>query len=400
MKKINKNQRGAATLIFITIVAIIVTLLITVTQSRVLLSLRRTQSAADTVIAGYDAESEAYDVIARLLNGYLSSANIGTTTKQFGDTTLTITGEDTGTQQTVTVTAQRSFAVSKVQAVREVQSIGSIEDVDIILSLDCTGSMDSDTPTRFESLESAAVNFMNNLESRDDADKFHVGVVVFGVDSDWLKYNGQDVTPDSGFTLAQVRQAIQDGINRTHDESPACIPIMNATSIGTGIIQAHDYFALHKRTSTKQIEIVITDGEPNSRIPDPRCSPDSFCPLNRSMCTSNPYNWSCIDPWSQAACNTLGLDFLRCSIADTSTFVPEINQNGIRDPEVDIYAVTIFAHPPAEVVDAFKAYVTEDGYYNAARAAELTNILDDILKSIVSKRSTVTIKRVIPDIQQ
>ncbi|RJR30110.1 VWA domain-containing protein [Candidatus Microgenomates bacterium] len=397
MSKIN-NQKGAATLIFVTILAIIVTLLIAVTHSRLLLALRRSQSAADTIISGYDAESEAYDVISKLANGLLDIDSLGTYTKTFGDTTLIVSGEQIGNKQIVTVTAKRLYAVNKVQAVREVQSIENATDVDIVMALDCTSSMDSGVPTRFEALESAALNFIDSISSRTDSSKFRLGVLTFGVNAEWIKLNGRDVVPSSNMKLSDVRFAVEQGFGPTKDQSPACVPILNSTSIGSGVVKAHEYFESHARSNTKQIEIVITDGEPNSRIPEPKCSPNVYCPLFASLC-SNPYGWSCYPQRSEPVCSDLGLDFLRCTVANSDTYVPEIGQYGIRNPDVDIYAVTIFDNPPQPVVEAFQTYTTENGYYNASRATDLTKILDTLLQTIVEKRSTVTIKRVIPEVE-
>jgi hypothetical protein len=94
------------------------------------------------------------------------------------------------------------------------------------------------------------------------------------------------------------------------------------------------------------------------------------------------------------------MDFLTCSIATTDTNIPPISGTGVRsgarDPEVDAYAVTIFASPPRDVVNLFNAYLTQNGYFNASRASQLKNILNNVLNEILRDRSTVTIKRTPP----
>lgn len=397
-----KNQEGAITVIFLAVVALVLTLILATTQSQLLLSLRRSQSAYDILVATYGAESEVNDIMARLHGGYLKSADIPKFTKNVGDIRLEIEGEEEGDTQTVTVTALRGFAVGKVQAVRKLATRQEVSDVDIVLMLDCTGSMNDDdgsgTGTRFDALERAAVNFIDRMESLPDSDKFNLGVGVFGIDAKWMRSGGVEITPGSGLALSEIRRAIEDGFNSTDRQSPPCLSIMDATSIGTAFSFAHDYFAVNKSPGKKQIEIVITDGQPNSRIPDARCSPDLFCPGESSstFCQSNPYGWSCPSPFSQGMCNSLAERYLSCTVADTNTFVPEINQNGIRDPEVDAYAVTIFRNPPVRVVDIFRNYATKDGYFNAARATELTGILEGILDRIIDERSSITVKRLIP----
>ncbi|OGM31993.1 hypothetical protein A2803_02795 [Candidatus Woesebacteria bacterium RIFCSPHIGHO2_01_FULL_44_21] len=384
-----KLQNGAITAIFLAVVALVLTLILAATQSQLLLSIRRSQSAADILIATYGAESEVNDIMAKLSGGYLADADIARTTKNIGDTTLTIEGEDQGETQIVTVTASRGYAVGKVQGIRRVLSVEEVDDVELVLTLDCTSSMDardasasctgSSCPTRFNALEEAAINFVNNIERQEDADKFKLGVAIFGKSSAWLQSNGRDITPESGMSFSEIRTAIEAGIN-TVRRGGQCERVLDGTSIGTAYRHGHNYLVTTKNPDTKQIEIVITDGEPNSRTTDSACPPSIACGPN-------------------SACEPAAKNYLRCTLADNLTFVPEISQNGARDPEVDAYAVTIFDRPPTDVVTIFRNYATEDGYFNASRASELTNILEGILDKILEDRSTVTIKRVIPTLE-
>lgn len=372
-----KLQRGAITAIFLAVVALVLTLILAATQSQLLLSIRRSQSAADILVATYAAESEVNDIMARLIGGYLADADIARTTKKIGDIILTIEGEEQGETQIVTVTANRGYAVAKVQGIRRVLSIKKVEEVEIVLVLDCTGSMNnpSGTPgkTRFNALEDAAVNFVNSVKDLPDADKYEIGVAVFGTTSAWLQYDGVDVLPGS-LTFPQLIDAITIGFGDTRNTSQCGRTVLDYTNVGLAFRHGNDYLASTKRENVKQIEIIITDGEPNSSLQDNRCAGSTTCKM----------------------CYGAAKDYLRCMAADKLTFVPEIAQNGARDPDVDAYAVTIFDKPPADVVEIFKNYVTKDGYFNARRASELTKILEGILNKIVEDRSTVTVKRVIP----
>jgi len=422
------RQKGAVVLLYVTIVAIIAALLMSIAQSQLLLAFKRNQSAADSLVATYQAESIANDYIARFIGGYLDESVMPfTETITLGNTTLTVQGTQVDQVQTITVLSKLGFAVSKVEAVREIQSLGSVENVDIVLALDCTGSMDAgarcpdcfDSPTRFDAQKDAAIEFVDAIAGLEDADKFKLGIEVFGIDAKWLTFDGRDVTSENNLSFSEIRQALNQGFGSTRDSSPACNNVMDATSVGSPYSFAHSYFERNASEGTKQIEIVITDGLPNSRIPATGCSPSSaFCPAfpqdtdGTNYCSSNEYGWSCYrgdeyvsgpydsDGFNETAfsiCEPLAKDFLRCSLADSDTFVPELGTNGTRNPDVDAYAVTIYNRVPRDARDIFANYTTTNGYFNASRADQLSSILSQILDSIVGERSIVSINKLVPN---
>ena len=428
MKIINekKRKKGAVVLLYVTIVAIIAALLMAIAQSQLLLAFRRNQSSSDSLVATYQAESIANDYIARFIGGYLDEDDLPfVLTFDLENSKITVEGSQEGDVQTITVTSELGFAVGKVQATREIQSLGSVENVDIVLALDCTGSMNAgarcpdcfEPPTRFDAQTQAAQAFVSDIANLDDSEKFDVGIRVFGIDSKWLTYNGLEVTPDSGLSPVDILDALDTGFGSTRATSPACSTVMDATSVGTPFYDIQDYFELTKQVGTKQIEIVITDGIPNSRIPANNCAQDAFCPAfpqdvdGTNYCSSNEYGWDCYrgdeyqdgpfdaDGFNASAysiCEPLGTDFLRCSLARTDQFVSELGEYGIRDPEVDAYAVTIYNSVPREVRNIFANYTSDGGYFNASRADQLSSILSQILSQIVGERSIVSINKIVP----
>lgn len=431
-----RRQEGAATLLYLMIMAVVISLLAAITFSRLMGSLKRSQSQADTIVATYEAESEINDLLARLTASYIPDTSFPISySKNIGGTTISVKGTQSGQTQNIVVTSQRSFAVSRIEATRKIDSVREVDNVDMILSLDCTGSMDAGAdcdncnskPSRFDSQKDAADNFVSKLAELSRAGtysgRFNLGIVVFGVDSKWLTYNGVEVTPKSGLTYDQIRLALSQGFGSTRATSPACTGVMDSTSIGTAFATSHNYFAANKKAKTKQVEIVITDGEPNSRIPYPACGPSVFCPgfpkdqQGNNYCEQNSEGWTCYKydqykngPWesdnfNQTAydtCVPLAKDFLSCTIASKDTTIPPISGQGVRkgarDPDVDAYAVTIFTDPPRDVVNIFNSYLTQNGYYNATRASQLKNILNNVLNEILRDRSTVTIKRTPPSL--
>jgi hypothetical protein len=404
MKSIMKHyQKGAVVLLYVVLMVIIAILFLAITQSQLLLARRRSVSATDSIITAYQAESEINDFFARLTGGYIDSGDLPIIiNKNIGGTEIEIEATGDADNQTVTVTAKRAFAVSKIQGSRGIE-VGTVSgNIDVILGLDCTGSMNGSAdgvvspPTRFDAQEAAVVNFIDRLIELDQRDNFHLGVLVFGGDAKWLQHGGVDVTPDSGLSYEQIKLAVENGFNTYRHQSPACTPVISTTSVGSAYLKEHEYFAGHKEEDRVQIEVVITDGYPNSRIPYDSCPPSVYCPAYpHGTCDSNEYGWVCFGS-SEVECNALGVDFLRCTLADSDTWVTELSQYGTRDPEVDAYGVTIFASPPSDVVDIFNTYASEGGYFNANQANELTDILDTIFEDIVEKYSGITFQRLIP----
>lgn len=398
--KNNKQQQGAAIIIYLLIMAIVVSVLMVGTYSRLLLALKRGQSTTDSLIINYNAESEINDWIARLSGGYLKTTPFSVhVTKTIGTTTLTIDGSQTGNTQTIVIEADRPYASTKITADRTIEDIGKNQLVDIMLGLDCTGSMNAvdsgDSKTRIANLKSAALNFVNNIPNNG---KFRVGVFIFGVDAKWLQTStGKDISLENNVSLSQITTAINQGFGDNWASSAACKRIINNTSVGSAFVFSQDYLQTQKSNGNKQVEIVITDGEPNSRIPYAGCAPSVFCPSNNIHCTpSNQAQYgACYSNSSDSVCIPLAVDFLRCSVADTKTTLPNSFDKGVRDPSIDAYAVTISTSPNGNAANLLGKYLGTN-YIPAARAGQLTSILSNILNTILSKRETITIHKDVP----
>lgn len=396
-------MKGFISLLFILFMAIVASFILTIGYSRILLALQRSKGTTDSLITSYKAESEINDLLARLIKNYLSenSFPFSETTTLPDGTRVEVSGQSAGDEQTLVVTARRSFAVSEIKAIRLLALKSVTNNVDIILVLDCTSSMRlssgrtvPEVTTKIYELKLATLNFLDSLANHEHSDLFRVGVVVFGMDAKWLKnYSGQDVTPDSGLTLAQVRNAVDLGFGRGWDSSAACKTIMDGTSIGSGFVLAQDFFKAHKYLSTKQVEILITDGEPNSREPYAACPPNVFCPVSNRCGSRNPYGWDCPLDYGRN-CEQYAISFLECSLADMNTLWDGIHR-GARDPEVNAYAVTILGGRPSdEVLRIFNSYPKK--YFDAQYAYKLSGILKEVFEDIISSFSTISITRVIP----
>lgn len=397
-----KNQSGAAIILYLLILIVFISVLLVATYSRLGLALKRGQSSSDTLITNYTAESEINDLLARLSGGYLPSPFSLNTQKQIGNTKLTIVGSQANGVQTIEVTASRAFASSKLIAERTLASGQITQTADILLGLDCTESMDgrdtSDGSTRISNLRTAALNFIQNVPANG---RFRLGIYVFGIDAKWLQTtSGIDITPNNNLTKTQIYDAVSTKFASTWADSTACDSVMNATSVGTAFKFAHDYFAPNKRPNTKQVEVVITDGDPNSRIPDSTCGPSAFCPgyhayTEQSFCTTNEYGWSCVSDPTLNKCIPLAVSYLRCNVADKTTSIPDASGFGARDKDVDAYAVTVSLKPFGDAGTVFKEYLG-DRYFPAARANELTGILSNILNDIVTSTENIKIRKVLP----
>jgi len=401
MDKIKRNtkyqQKGLVSILFILFMAIVASFILTIGYSRLLLALQRGRSVVDSLITSYRAESEINDLLARLIEGYLTQKDF-----DFSDsvtladgTRVDSRGRISGAEQILTVSARRSFAVSEIQAVRTIKTQKTIKSVDVILILDCTSSMDERVTlpdgkisTIMAEQKKAALNFVESMILHEDRSLFRLGVVVFGSNAASWIYDAKNVavTPDNGFSLEEVREAIDINFGNSREKSSvfyrpsrACQRVNDGTSIGSGFVFAQEYFDTKREEGRKQVEILITDGRPNSRIAYDKCPPSTTCGVLGPV--------SCTKPDYPEAHN-----FMRCALADSNTRWD--GNYGVRNPQIDAYSVTIFETPSGEAVDIFQAY--SKAYFNASRAHELTGILEKIFETIVESLSTISISRVIP----
>ena len=435
----NRQRRiGFVSYSMVLLIAMISVLIVSLIQSRLLLSVYRRQSLSDTLINEYAAESEIYDIFTRVVT-YSATFPPDYTQPLVDGTQLTVdTEEDPVTHdQAVTVTARRPYAVTILRGERSQTVTTVIDRVEIILSLDCTGSMNSDSgtgaSTRFDELKNATLAFIDAVETNPDHARFYVGLSVFGLDAAWVDANpiaptGDYLVPTNDMT--RVRNAVTQGFGSTQSTSPACNPLMDTTSIGSGFAFSRDYFKnnpIPPPESVKRIQLLVTDGEPNARMPYADCdgasfSPPYFCPFIRYHCpgrylenTKVP-QWQCsnvtlascmADPTDDittgtsvtcSECLAPARDFLRCTLAKTGVSYTEPSgftySAGIRDPEIDAYAVTIYAGVSDEVRGIFNTYATK--YFELANASNLTPILEDIFNDIVTGVSNFRLRRIIP----
>jgi len=432
LKKANNLQEGAAILLFVSLMTVLAVLFFAMFQSVSISSLRRSMAVSDTVKSVYEAESEVNDIFARFMSGYtISEDEIPPEGKEIkiGDTTtLFIKVTDEGGIQEVEVTAGRLYATNKLRGVRE--SGSEITDIDIILGLDCTESMnrsatgtgycnvnDSGCKTRFMALKEALSQFIESIENFEYSDNVHLGILVFRDEAVWLEHGvNSEVKPNSGLTLEQIRKAINNGIGETIADSSACSLIAGTTSVGAPYAKAHEYFDEQKSLGSNnlQVEIVITDGDPNSKNslgePD-KCNPDRECLLGvvKDADVSEPYARNmlrCVlatkDTWIRNNTET-GYEKVR-DLDDLNTVKYEIpdEQYGIRDPEIDAYGVTIYSEVDKNVninenvKKIFTTYLGEDFYYGIDNANNLGEVLDNILEEVLEEYSNIRFYREIP----
>lgn len=407
-----------AAFILILLMGVLAVMVLSVISSRIILAIGRGKSLSDDLITSYEAESKINDTLGRLVYQWGNITFPFSQTHQIDPTTkVTINGNQEDNTQIVTVIVSRPYAVNQIEArrVNVSSQVNVIAPQDIILVLDCTGSMNSParpggTTTRFDELKSAALAFVGAAWGMD----VKIGVVVYGIDAAWLRgSDGVEVTPTDD--LDRVGAALNYGFNSTRNSSPACGLVNDYTSIGSGFVKAHEYFAIHKTAGRKQIEVLVTDGLPNSRMPYSACFPGYFCPEGGGYCSTHPNGWSCVmnngSPISGTACNVPSRDFLRCTLAGNNEVYDSeldgISRAGVKDPSVDVYAVTVLEDPSdggepgavekfTKTVAVFNRYSKK--YYNSSDATQLTEILQSFLDDIIHSSSTITIRRVIPTI--
>ena len=347
----------------------------------------------------------------------------------------------------------------------------------IILSLDCTGSMGelacpTCATTRMQEQKRAVLQFLDAVENTEGHEKVKLGISVFSMKADWLYTTyaadgtptGTAVRPDNNLSLDQMRLAVQDGFGISgENESAACKKLNTYTSLGTGLAFMHDYLRTQEVEGVKQVEVMITDGEPNQRTPYAACPVDVFCPGDGTYCCPWGANcslagWRCDAGSGTSVCAPYARDFLRCTLADTNsswgsevlgsalgvsseptstpTPIPTLRPTrtptpfgwptntprptrtptpsgwptiippwlitpspiptlyGVRNPDVDVYTVTVMESPPADVLSIFQTYSTH--HFNLSEADDLSEILAQILDEIIKSMISYQIRRVVP----
>lgn len=478
-------------MVLVLIMSILIVFLIAGWQSRLLLSLHRSRSLSDILVLTYHTESKIYDIIAKFLGGYPNAFSwpFGPDNETLADgTVITTSGVENGRRQTLTVLARRLFGSTKMEVVREDNSDVNqfFQDMEILLSLDCTESMsnpacDGCVNTRMDEQKTAVLNFLRAVEETEGHERVKIGISVFELQARWLNTQyrtdgtpiGVDVRPDNDLSFLEMRQAVETGFTRWgHTGSPACKKVHDYTSVGSGLTFMHDYLRESKTEGVKQVEVLITDGEPNESIlyvteSGPKCYPVVFCPHNIDYCCGGGplcgdlgwYGW-CSDAYvNDENCAIMGRDFLRCALADTNTewtsewenrFVLQASYEpsstpmpsptlrptrtptpfgapsstprptrtptpvgwisptseptntphptpairGVRDPDVDVYTVTVMESPPPNVMSIFQTYSTH--HFNLNEASGLNAILGQILQEIIQSLTSYQIRRVVP----
>lgn len=466
-------KKGAVSLVLVLVMSVILVFLIAGWQSRLLLSMHRTRALSDILVLSYHAESRIYDLAARFIGGFGGAFTFPFETRETlaDGTELTTTGSQEGRVQSLSVLARRLFGATRLEMVREDLSTADrfFEDMEVVMSLDCTASMgepacDTCGSTRMDEQKRAVTNFLDTLETIEGHEMVKIGISVFALRADWLYTSyaadgtptGTAIRPNAALTLDQVRDAVRSGFGSSGEgESPACKKLLTYTSVGSGVTFMHDYLASTADEGALQIEVLVTDGEPNQRIPHPGCPVNVFCPADGNYCFPTGSNgaqtgWRCPAGSGTTTCTPYARDFLSCALADTNTtwrsevlgsvlashteptstptprptFMPTRTPTpfgaptatprptpaisitprptatpvpalyGIRNPDVDIYTVTVLDNPPPQVLSIFQTFSTR--HYNLSDADRLTEILGEILQEILNSSISYRIQRVVP----
>jgi hypothetical protein len=277
---------------------------------------------------------------------------------------------------------------------------------------------------RIQAMKEAVLSFISDIANDPSHAKIYLGIDVFEINALWMK-----ATDNTNLVLTndqtRLTNAVNAGFGNTWNTSPACKLPFGNTSVGTGYSYAADYFAANPPAiGTKRVEIVVTDGDANSRIPHSKCPMTGYpggvyCPYFRSFCT-NPTAlsnaWTCQEsvinpPANQCIpdvdgdiycpqCKPHGFDFLECTVADTNTNwtsrVDGVTRKGMRDPNIDAYGVTILR--TADMAQATRDIFSNTNYvkqwYNDADANSLSSFLNSIFNDLTQQSTSIKIKKV------
>ena len=427
-----KKNSGIVSLTVVIFMMVIMVLILALLQSRILLAIQRTKGAADTILSTYNAESEIYDTLARFRQGLPLNAKPEETLAD--GTKLTTEMVTVGNEQQINITAKLPFATTKLQMSRLITSTTSLNGVDLILSLDCTGSMKEcadpevtkehgtnqycnqggvKETTKFEELRKGTVAFLNGLKDIPGI-PVRVGVSVFSGDSDWavLHNTTSQIKPGSA-SIDDIIQTINSDFNTKNPQNSAGCKVIpeEGTSHASGLLFMHNYFAINTPPDTKQVEVLVTDGEPTTSIPAPQCGTDFqyLIPAgNSERCKKFLPFTPILNPFTTWSCKPNGADYARGGQEGTATRLAacmvtnsnrvwEGSQIGQRNPNIDAYIIATFKQ--ADDQPFKKVMTTEPGvyYYDTENAENLTAILkEDVIKDITKTINEFRIRRVIP----
>jgi hypothetical protein len=399
-------KRGVTTLMLVFLASMFAMFVVATWQARLLESIKRNQAMSDVLGAMYAAESAVYDIVDRFVNypGYsppdgTSFVDVGTGRK------LQVTGSTNAAGQNLLVEAMWPNASMQISLTRLFAELAesNFDKVEIIFALDCTVSMDSkadpgcvgvtgvDCSRRLAKQKESVINFIDSVRNLEFAErsKFYIGLSTFKIGRKWITDGLVEMTPTNN--LDRLTSAVQSGFGATVGASSACNivnPVVpgfgGETSLGSSVVFSDDYLRTTKETRKKQIQIMITDGLPNAALTEARCG-TLGC---RAM------DWG--------ACSNTALDYLECGLADTSTTWKGALV-GLKDPDVDVYAVTVLSTPTPggetviynRVVNTFQNYLGAR-YFSASNANSLPEFLNSIFSDIRSHNATYTIQRVVP----
>lgn len=386
-----RNNKGFAEIMIVFILCIVGLMVVTAWESRLFTSIHRMTALTDTLRATYGSESIINDAIARFLGEYPNRKD-GTITME-DQTKITTKLQSSSNTDIFTVLAERQFATTNIVLTRTKNTTEGegINKLETILITDCTQSMSdpaksscedacgayTDAPnkntylnclashkctTRMHELKKASLDFVDNLiefKNNNPTKNVLLGWTVFRVDAKHVN----EMTAD----LNLVKSKISSGLADLQPDSSACNLVSSNTSIGSGIDLANKFYIDEPlEPKTKRFEVMVSDGEPNSR----HSSYTGLC--GTQNCTS---------------CKTAANDFMQCALK-------KIEQGGSRPNDVNAYTVTVIDSVVAEVGNILNTYSTK--YFNQADATKLTEILSNIFDEIVSSTTTINIRRIIP----
>lgn len=396
MKRYTNTSGGFGSMIIIMLVTLVTTLVLASLQTRLLLGIQRGQSSSDKLISLYKAESQINDVVAKILNDYPLPSN---STETLSDgTKLTIVNTGTTDNEQITVTADRPYSNISLEISKGTESPSANTEVQIILMLDCTWTMglldESGAGTRMEAQEAAAKAFIDQLtvlKAENPSLFLKLGVMVFGLNADWIKTNNVNISPNNNISFNTIKSELDAQFTNNRDSSKACIDnvVQGGTSLGTPLLFARDYFSTIP-DSIKKIQILLTDTVANSRVPSNICPPL----LN--------YKANCIDNTIDGLkCTEEAINFFACSLTDTNhQYNKARGLSGVRDPRVDVYAIKIGNDPSRVASKITNLLENPDNVKGIAYHSNGTSLIvilsQDIFSLIKQSVNTLLIRRVLP----
>lgn len=278
------HKSGVSTILIVLIIMMLALLILTAIQSSFLLSIQRGKSASDSAKSLYASESAVNDIVARIIAGHV----VDSTTIIVGEATITVqksVSADTPPIISYTIISTLPNASNTIVVNTQTQP-AITAGVSIVFVLDSSNSMGGtdvciNPPScteyipRFQALKEAVVSFLQPFADPSselyNKSNVEIGISQYRNSASWVLDSSNNPLDFEAMTEAGATYLINMvnwGFAGPYPY-PVRTQVFGNTSTGTGVFFGMDQL-LDSANHSQKVLILITDGQPETRTPDPQ----------------------------------------------------------------------------------------------------------------------------------